>query len=228
MSVTVSTRRTSLRVPREVLCVGQPSAQHREEPTVPEVTVYMFKSRGVPEMFEENDGEAHRRTSQSCRRRGAQPRTISHQYRARLRFTQRAKAQSGAAVPKQSSHAGREPRRTFYSAFPARIAHPCSCQVRRGSRQGEQRRLRRRLPTHTRKDESLEGRARPAGLLKHLATSAKEPYSEAWTWLRMQGEFNNSFKLLNKVHKAAGSGDNWPNMPRKNVQLTTWNRHLQK
>ena len=35
-------------------------------------------------------------------------------------------------MPKQSSHAGREPRRTFYSAFPARIAHPRSCQVRRG------------------------------------------------------------------------------------------------
>ena len=35
--------------------------------------------------------------------------------------TQQAKAQSRAAVPKQSSHAGREPRRTCYSAFPARI-----------------------------------------------------------------------------------------------------------
>ena len=48
MIAAVSTRRTSLRVPREVLCVGQPSAQHRVEPTV---TVYMFKSRGVPEML---------------------------------------------------------------------------------------------------------------------------------------------------------------------------------
>ena len=51
MIAAVSTRRTSLRVPREVLCVDQPSAQHREEPTVPQVTVYMFKSRGVPEML---------------------------------------------------------------------------------------------------------------------------------------------------------------------------------
>ena len=51
MIAAVSARRTSLRVPREVLCVEQPSAQHREEPTEPEVTVCMFKSRGVPEML---------------------------------------------------------------------------------------------------------------------------------------------------------------------------------
>ena len=51
MTATVSARVTSLRVLREALCVGQPSAQHREEPTVLEVTVYMFKSRGVPEML---------------------------------------------------------------------------------------------------------------------------------------------------------------------------------
>ena len=51
MIAAVSIRRTPLRVPREVLCVGQPSAQHRDEPTVPQVTVYMFKSRGVPEML---------------------------------------------------------------------------------------------------------------------------------------------------------------------------------
>ena len=51
MTATVNTRGTSLRVLREALCVGQPSAQYREEPTVPEVTLYMFKSRGVPEML---------------------------------------------------------------------------------------------------------------------------------------------------------------------------------
>ena len=51
MTATVSARGTSLRVLREALCVGQPSAQYREEPTVPEVTMYMFKSRGVPEML---------------------------------------------------------------------------------------------------------------------------------------------------------------------------------
>ena len=51
MIAAVSLRRTPLRVPREVLCVGQPNAQHRDEPTVPQVTVYIFKSRGVPEML---------------------------------------------------------------------------------------------------------------------------------------------------------------------------------
>ena len=51
MTATVSARGPSLRVLREALCVGQPSAQYREEPTVPEVTMYMFKSRGVPEML---------------------------------------------------------------------------------------------------------------------------------------------------------------------------------
>ena len=51
MIAAVSIGRTPLRVAREVLCVGQPSAQHRDEPTVPQVTAYMFKSRGVPEML---------------------------------------------------------------------------------------------------------------------------------------------------------------------------------
>ena len=51
MIAAVSIRRTPLRLPRRVLCVGQPSAQHRDEPTVPQVTAYMFKSRGVPEML---------------------------------------------------------------------------------------------------------------------------------------------------------------------------------
>ena len=105
-----------------MLCVGQPSAQHREEPTVPEVTVYMFKARGVPEILKKmmvKHLQAKRSTAQN------------HQppVQSQIASTQQAKAESGAAVPKQSSHAGREPRRTFYSAFPARIAHPCSCQV---------------------------------------------------------------------------------------------------
>ena len=79
--------RTTLRVPTEVLCVGQPSAEHREEPTVPKVTVYMFKCRGVPEMLKKmlvpTTAQNHQPPVQS--------QTAS---------TQQAKAQSGAAVPR--------------------------------------------------------------------------------------------------------------------------------
>ena len=50
MTAAVRARRTSLKTLRGVLCFGQLSAQRREEPTMPEVAVYMFNSRGVPEM----------------------------------------------------------------------------------------------------------------------------------------------------------------------------------
>ena len=61
---------------------------------------------------EENDGEAHRRTSRACKRRGAHPRTISRQHRARLRPSSRART-------RDASQEG-----TLYSAFPACIAYP--------------------------------------------------------------------------------------------------------
>ena len=102
MIAAVSIGRTPLRVAREVLCVGQPSAQHRDEPTVPQVTVYMFKSRGCARDVEEDNGEAHQRTSQACRRRGAQPRTISHQYRARLRSPSRPRRSQEPQCPSRA------------------------------------------------------------------------------------------------------------------------------
>ena len=53
MTATVSARGTSLRVLREALCVGEPSAQHREEPTVPEVAVHTFRTGSMVKFTDE-------------------------------------------------------------------------------------------------------------------------------------------------------------------------------
>ena len=38
---------------RKALCVGQPSVQHREEPTVPEVTVCTFRTESMVKLTDE-------------------------------------------------------------------------------------------------------------------------------------------------------------------------------
>ena len=119
MIATVSTRRTSLRVPREALCErtasrGANSAGgHRVHVQV------SWCARDV----EENDGEAHQRTSQACRRRGAQPRTISHQYKARLRPPSRPRRSQEPQCPSRArtQDASQEEHSTALSQLASRI-----------------------------------------------------------------------------------------------------------
>ena len=123
MIAAVSIRRTPLRVPREVLCVGQPNAQHRDEPTVPQVTVYMFKSRGVPEMLKKIMVKLTNELRKLAGEEEAQPRTISHQYRARLRPPSRPRRSQEPQCPSRArtQDASQEEHSTALSQLTSRI-----------------------------------------------------------------------------------------------------------
>ena len=85
--------------------------------------MYMFKSWCARDVEEENDGEAHQRTSQACRRRGAQPRTISQQYKARLRPPSRPRRSKEPQCPSRArtQDASQEEHSTALSQLASRI-----------------------------------------------------------------------------------------------------------
>ena len=123
MTAAASARRTSLRTLREVLC-DKPAERSasRGANSAGGHRVHVQVSWCARDV-EENDGEAHQRTSQACRRRGAQPRTMSHQYRARLRPPSRPRRSQEPQCPSRArtQDASQEEHSTALSQLTSRI-----------------------------------------------------------------------------------------------------------
>ena len=123
MIAAVSIRRTPLRVPRRGV-VRRPAERtaSRGANSAAGHRVHVQISRCARDV-EEDNGEAHQRTSQACRRRGAQPRTISHQYRARLRPPSRPRRSQEPQCPSRArtQDASQEEHSTALSQLTSRI-----------------------------------------------------------------------------------------------------------